>query len=193
MADDDATNLQPLRRRMVEWSDPAVLARAGHGLAGLGFLRKLMAGELPPPPLIALLGIDLVSAEPGRVTMRMMAGEYHYNPLGTVHGGAVASLLDSVMGCAVHSTLPHGRSFTTLEIKVNYLRAVTTASGPLTAVGEVVHAGRRQAVAEARLLDGSDRLCATASSTCLLLDVPARDRAEPEVIDPVLAAWTQSS
>ncbi len=125
--------------------------------------------------------------------MTMRAGEYHYNPLGTVHGGAIASLLDSVMGCAVHSKLPHGQSFTTLEIKVNYLRAITTASGPLTTVGEVVHGGRRQAVAEARLLDGSDRLCATASSTCLLLDASARDRTEPEVVDPVLAAWTQSA
>jgi uncharacterized protein (TIGR00369 family) len=171
-ASDLAPDLAPPRRRVVDWSDPAIVARAGHGRDGLAFLRAMLDGSVPPPPLIALLGIDLVSADPGRVTMRMMPGEYLYNPLGTVHGGALASLLDSAMGCAVQSTLPLGRGYTTLEIKVNYLRAVTTASGPLTAVGEVVHAGRRQAVAEARIGDGAGRLCATASTTCLLLDLP---------------------
>ncbi|MBE7246815.1 MAG: PaaI family thioesterase [Actinomycetospora chiangmaiensis] len=183
----------PSRRRIVEWSDPALVAKAGQGLDGLAFLRAMMAGEVPPPPLIALLGIDLVCADLGRVTMRMGPGEYLYNPLGSVHGGALASLLDSVMGCAVHSTLPLGRGYTTLEIKVNYLRAVTAASGPLTAVGEIVHAGRRQAVAEARLTDGTGRLCVTASTTCLLLDRPVQGDAAPPAADPLLKAWTRIS
>lgn len=187
MPTDTAPEPAPSRRRVVDWSDPAIVAQAGRGLDGLAFLRAMMAGAVPPPPLIALLGIDLVSAEPGRVTMRMEAGEYLYNPLGSVHGGALASLLDSVMGCAVHATLPPGRGYTTLEIKVNYLRAVTAASGLLTAVGAIVHAGRRQAVAEARLTDGAGRLCATASTTCLLLD------ASPPAPDPVVAAWTRIS
>ncbi|WP_336490344.1 PaaI family thioesterase [Methylobacterium nigriterrae] len=169
----------PVRRRVVEWADPRVTARAGQARAGLDFLRALIAGDVPPPPLIALLGIDLVSADAGRVTMRMGADEHLYNPLGSVHGGAIASLLDSVTGCAVHSTLPLGRGYTTLEIKVNYLRAVTAASGVLTAVGHVVHAGRRQAVAEARLSDAANRLCATASSTCLLFDLPEARAAAP--------------
>ncbi|MGT2488144.1 PaaI family thioesterase [Methylobacterium oryzae CBMB20] len=91
------------------------------------------------------------------------------------------------VSCAVHATLPLGRGYTTLEIKVNYLRAVTAASGPLTAVGEVVHAGRRQAVAEARLSDGAGRLCATASTTCLLIDLP------PPATEPVVAARTRVS
>ncbi|KQS74284.1 aromatic compound degradation protein PaaI [Methylobacterium sp. Leaf361] len=187
MPTDAALDTAPARRRVVEWSDPALVAKAGQGLDGLAFLRAMMAGDAPPPPLIALLGIDLVSAELGRVTMRMGPGEYLYNPLGSVHGGALASLLDSVMGCAVHATLPLGRGYTTLEIKVNYLRAVTAASGPLTAVGEVVHAGRRQAVAEARLSDGAGRLCATASTTCLLIDLP------PPATEPVVAARTRVS
>jgi uncharacterized protein (TIGR00369 family) len=193
MPTDTPLDPAPQRRRVVEWADPAVVARAGHKVDGLTFLRAMMAGEVPPPPLIALLGIDLVSAEPGGVTMRMEPGEYLYNPLGSIHGGALASLLDSVMGCAVHSTLPLGRGYTTLEIKVNYLRAVTAASGPLTAVGEIVHAGRRQAVAEARLRDGAGRLCATASTTCLLLDAATRSDTPPPDMDPVLEAWTRIS
>jgi uncharacterized protein (TIGR00369 family) len=193
MPTDTAPDPAPPRRRVVEWSDPTLVAKAGQGRDGLAFLRALMAGEISPPPLIALLGIDLVAAEPGRVTMRMGPGEYLYNPLGSVHGGALASLLDSVMGCAVHSTLPLGRGYTTLEIKVNYLRAVTAASGPLTAVGEIVHAGRRQAVAEARLTDGTGRLCATASTTCLLLDAPTRGDPPPPATDPVLPAWTRNA
>lgn len=173
--DDVVAAAQP-RRRVVEWSDPKALAGTGRNRAGLEFLRTLIAGEIPPPPLIALLGIDLVSADEGSVTMRMKAGEYLYNPLGSVHGGAIASLLDSVMGCAVHSTLPLGRGYTTLEVKLNFLRAVTVASGVLTAVGQVVHAGGRQAVAEARLSDEAGRLCATASTTCLVFDLPDASR-----------------
>lgn len=193
MVNNGASDSHPLRRRVVEWSDPALLAQASCSRDGLAFLRAMMAGELPPPPLIALLGIDLLSADPGRVTMRIMPGEYHYNPLGSVHGGVIASLLDSAMGCAVHSRLPLGCSFTNIEIKVNYLRSVTALSGPITAIGEVVHAGRWQAMAEAKLLDQADRLCATASTTCILLDAPAREQAKPVSPDPTLAAQPQTS
>ncbi|TNC09620.1 PaaI family thioesterase [Methylobacterium terricola] len=163
---------EPPRERRVAWADPRAIARAGHGMAGLDFLRALIAGAVPPPPIVTLMGITLAEAEPGRVTMRMPAGEYLYNPIGSVHGGALATLLDSVMGCAVHSTLPAGRGYTTLEIKVNYLRAVTAGSGCVTATGRIVHAGRRQAVAEASLADEAGRLCATASTTCLVFDLP---------------------
>ncbi|MGU3541804.1 PaaI family thioesterase [Methylobacterium sp. A52T] len=190
MSIDVAETAAPLRRRVVEWSDPAQVAEAGRGLDGLAYLRALRTGMVPPPPLVALLGIELVSADHGRVTMRMMPEEFHYNPLGSVHGGAIASLLDSVMGCAAHSTLPKGSGYTTLEIKVNYLRAVTTSSGPLTAVGEIVHVGRRQAVVEARLTDGMDRLCAIASTTCLLLDPSTRDGDRSSRPHPILEAWT---
>ncbi|QRE72659.1 PaaI family thioesterase [Methylobacterium aquaticum] len=169
----------PLRERRVTWSDPRAIAKAGQGLAGLDFLRALIAGAVPPPPIVALMGITLAEAEPGRVTMRMPAGEYLYNPIGSVHGGALATLLDSVMGCAVHSTLPAGRGYTTLEIKVNYLRAVTEVSGTVTATGRVVHAGRRQAVAEASLTDAAGRLCATASTTCLVFDLPPAREERP--------------
>ena len=167
------------RNRTFSWADPRAIARAGPGRAGLDFLHALMAGEIPSPPAVALLDIDLVAAEAGRVTMTMRAQEYLFNPLGSVHGGLIATLMDSVMGCAVHSTLPLGRGYTTLEIKVNYLRSVTEASGLVTAVGRVVYAGRQQAVAEASLTDEASRLCATATTTCLLFDLPAPDRAKP--------------
>ncbi len=106
--------------------------------------------------------------------MRMPAGDYLYNPIGTVYGGALATLLDSVMGCAVHTLVEASRGHTTLEIKVNDLRAVTVGLGLLTATREVVHGGRRRAVAEGRVHDAGGRLCATASTTCLLLDLPGR-------------------
>jgi uncharacterized protein (TIGR00369 family) len=160
------------RRRVVAWSDPNATARAGREMAGLDFLRALRDGALPPPPAIVLLGIELVAAEPGRVVMRLGPGEHLYNPLGSVHGGMIATLLDSVMGCAVHSTLPRGRFFTTLEIKVNYIRSVTATDGVVSAEGQVVQAGRRVAVAEARLTGADGRLYATASTTCLVFDLP---------------------
>ena len=167
----------PTRSRTVTWADPVAGARAMHGLPGLAALRAMIGGEIPPPPIVALTGIRMLAAEAGVVTMAMEPGEYLYNPLGSVHGGAIATLLDSVMGCAVHSTLPAGRGYTTLEIKVNYLRAVTEATGTVTATGRVVHAGRQQAVAEARLVDAAERVLAVASTTCLVFDLPAGARA----------------
>lgn len=161
-----------LRRRTVEWADPRSIAAAGQGLAGIDFLRALLEGDIPPPPAIQLLGIEFVAVDPGTARMRMPAAEYLFNPLGSVHGGSLATLLDSVMGCAVHSTLPAGRGYTTLEFKVNFLRAATERSGLLTAVGLVAHAGRQQAVAEGRISDEAGRLVATASTTCLLFDIP---------------------
>ena len=131
------------RRRTVTWEDPKAGARAGLALAGIDHLRAMMAGELPPPPIMALLGIELVSVEPGTVRMALAAGEHLYNPIGSVHGGVAATILDSVMGCAVHSLLPLGRGYTTLEIKVNYCRAMTEASGRVIGEGRVAHLGRQ--------------------------------------------------
>jgi uncharacterized protein (TIGR00369 family) len=160
------------RTRIVRWGDPKANAAAGRAMAGIDHLRAMMAGDLPPPPIMALLGIELVSVEPGVVAMAIEAGEHLYNPIGSVHGGVAATILDSVMGCAVHSRLPRGRGYTTLEIKVNYVRAITEASGRVVAEGRVAHLGGRAAVADARLVDAAGRLCATASTTCLVFDLP---------------------
>lgn len=165
------------RERTVSWEDPKAAAAAGAALSGLDYLRAMGEGRLPRPPALAVLGAELGSIEPGRVAMRLVPQEFHYNPLGSVHGGVTATLLDSVMGCAVHSTLPRGRGYTTLEIKVNYLRAITDATGEVTAEGRVVHAGRQAAVAEGHVVDARGRVYATASTTCLVFDRPGSDAA----------------
>jgi len=167
------------RERRITWSDPWVAAAAGAALSGLDYLRAMQEGRLAPPPALLLLGAEMGEVEQGRVTMRLVPQEFHYNPLGSVHGGFTATLLDSVMGCAVHSTLPAGRGYTTLEIKVNYLRAITDATGEVTAEGRVVHAGRQAVVAEGRVVDAHGRVHATASTTCLVFDRPAVAASRP--------------
>jgi uncharacterized protein (TIGR00369 family) len=148
-------------------------AEASRRMAGLDLLRGWLDGTVPEPPFAALVGLSVAEVEAGRIVMRLTPAEYHYNPIGTMHGGILATLLDSVMGCAVHSTLAKGRAYTSLEIKVNYVRAVTGGSGELTAEGTLVHGGRRSAVAEGKVHDANGRLCATASTTCLVFDLPA--------------------
>ena len=159
------------RTRIVQWEDPKALAAYIREHSGLEVFRKLLAGEGPPPPIMKLIGQTLEEVDEGRVVMKLEAGEWLYNPIGTVHGGAIATLLDSVMGCAVHTTLPKGRAYTSLEIKVNFLRAVTVEMGAITAEGRAVHVGRRSAVAEAKAFDAAGKLVATASTTCLVFDL----------------------
>ncbi|MDR3529546.1 MAG: PaaI family thioesterase [Rhodopila sp.] len=161
-----------IRERTISWSDPRLTAEAGRDMAGLDLMRGLQDGSVPGAPIAALIGMSIAEVDHGRIVMRLTPAEFHYNPIGVMHGGVLATLLDSVMGCAVHSTLPKGRAYTTLEIKVNYVRAVTNDSGELSAEGKVVHGGRRSAVAEAKVTDGKGRLCATASTTCMIFDQP---------------------
>jgi uncharacterized protein (TIGR00369 family) len=125
--------------------------------------------ELPPAPIAELVGFDLVELGEGRASFAMDPAERHYNPLGTVHGGIAATLLDSAMGCAVHTTLGEGENYTTLELKVNFVRAITEATGRVVATGSVIHRGGRVATAEARLTDGGGRLLAHGTSTCLIM------------------------
>jgi uncharacterized protein (TIGR00369 family) len=125
--------------------------------------------ELPHAPVAELLGFDLTELGDGQATFRMDPGERHYNPLGTVHGGVAATLLDSAMGVAVHTTLDEGETYTTLELKVNYVRAITQDTGTVVATGSVIHRGGRVATAEARLTDADGRLLAHGTSTCLIM------------------------
>ncbi|KGM33344.1 PaaI family thioesterase [Inquilinus limosus] len=164
-----------LRERVVRWQDPRALAAAGRGMSGRDFLQALADGRLPPPPIADLVGFTLTEIGDGRVVLTLEPDESHYNPIGSMHGGVIATVLDTVMGCAVHTTLPAGRGYTTLEIKVNYVRAVVAGAGPVQAIGRVIHAGRQTAVAEATLVDGRDRVLAHASTTCLIFGLPAAD------------------
>ena len=139
-------------------------------LTGLELLRRMTAGGAPDTPSIGqLLGMRFDELEHGRVVMSLETRPDFANPLGVVHGGIAATLLDSVVGCAVHTTLPAGVSYTTLELKVNYVRAVQTGGEKLTATGTVIHAGRRVATAEGRVVDDRDRLIAHATTTCMIL------------------------
>src|ERR671912_622303 len=157
------------RTRAVKWEDPRLLGEAGRGLSGLEFLQKIVRRELPPPPLAVLLNFDLVELDEGRATFAVEPAEYHYNPIGVVHGGLAATLLDSAMGCAVHSTLPAGAGYTTLEIKVNFIRPMTSQTKRVRCEAEVIHVGGRTATAEGKVLDAAGKLYAHATTTCIII------------------------
>ncbi|HTT73691.1 MAG TPA: PaaI family thioesterase [Thermoplasmata archaeon] len=156
------------REHLVRWSDPAPILERARTATGLELLRELASGRLPEPPIAALLGMRPTVVEPGRVVFECAPAEFMVSPLGTVHGGIVTVLLDSAMACAAQTQLPAGTDSTTLELKVNFVRAVTLASGRLRAEGRVVHPGSTIATAEGRLLDANDQLCAHATSTLLV-------------------------
>jgi uncharacterized protein (TIGR00369 family) len=158
------------RTRTYSWEDPFTVVNAASGLTGLEVLQKIVAGDLPPPPIAATLDFSLVEVERGKAVFEGEPAEFHYNPIGIVHAGLAATLLDSAMGCAFVSTADAGTSWTTLELKANFTRAMTVETGRVRCEGTVVHAGRRVATTEARLEDASKRLLAHATSTILVLD-----------------------
>jgi uncharacterized protein (TIGR00369 family) len=161
----------PRRTRTVTWHEPGPSTAKGLTMAGVDYLRAMADGDLPQPPIGGLLRFDIVSADPGRVVFACEPDESAYNPIGAIHGGLVCTLLDSVTGCALHSTLPAGKGYTSVEIKVNYLKAVRLASGTLTATGTVVKAGSRVGFAEGVVTDAGGAVVATASSTLLVFDL----------------------
>jgi uncharacterized protein (TIGR00369 family) len=161
----------------VSWDDPMAAYAAGKGLSGLHYMQKLIAGEIAVPPIMRLIGYALLEVGEGRAVFGVMPAEQHYNPIGVVHGGIAMTLLDSAMGCAVHTLLPSGMGYTTLEAKTNLVRAITRETGALRATGKVIHQGRSTATAEARLEDATGRLYAHASATCILIGTAAADRA----------------
>jgi uncharacterized protein (TIGR00369 family) len=164
-------NTAPERSRVVEWEDPMIGAGLAKTMSGLEYMQALIDGSIPPPPIVSLLRMTPISAEVGKVTFTCEPDESMYNPIGTVHGGLVCTLLDSVLGCAIQTTLPFGQAYTSLEIKVNYLRPVMADTGQLTAVGIVTKPGRRAAFAEGTVVDAGGKLIATASSTLLVFPV----------------------
>ncbi len=153
----------------VSWSDPEALAAAGRSMAGIDFLRAIRDGRLPSPPIAELLGFRLAEVEPGHAVFEVIPGEQHYNPIGVVHGGLAMTLLDSAMGCSVQTHMPAGGGYTTLEAKTNLVRAISSQTGKLRAVGKLINLGKRVATAEGRLEDLSGKLYAHASTTCLVL------------------------
>ena len=159
------------RTRTITWQDPGPGTLQGLSMPGIDYMQAVMKGELPAAPIAATMQFDLVEAEVGRVVFTCTPDESAYNPIGAVHGGLVCTLLDSVAGCALHSTLPQGKGYTSVEIKVSYLKAVRLSSGLLTATGAVVKAGSRVGFTEGVVTDASGAIVATASSTLLVFDL----------------------
>lgn len=159
------------RSRTVHWEDPAPGVAVMPTVSGLAYLQKMIAGELPPPPIANLMGMTLTEAETGRAVFVCEPDESHYNPIGTVHGGLVCTLLDSAIGCAVQSTLAQGQGYTSIEIKVNYLRPVFAGSGPLTCSATVTKPGNRVAFADGVVTDGSGKTVATATGSLLVFPI----------------------
>ena len=160
-----------VRTRTISWEDPVEAFSRGRELSGIDYLYAIRDGELPPPPIAALMGFAPVEVEEGRVVFAVEPAEYHYNPIGVVHGGLAATLLDSAMGCAVQTLLPAGVGYTTLEVKVNYVRPMTRDTGRVLAEATVLHRGSRVATAEGKVYaEDTGKLLAHATTTCLLLE-----------------------
>lgn len=157
------------RSRTIHYQVPGKDKQALFAKSGLEQLRAVAAGEAPAPPISSHIGLEFVTVTEGDVVMTAVPDESHYNPIGSVHGGFFATILDSVCGCAVHSTLPAGVGYTSLEIKVSFLRPITADTGPVTAHGWVIRSGRSVAFADADIRDNDGRILATASSTCLII------------------------
>lgn len=156
------------RSLTVTWDDPASGAEAAREMSGLEYLRAMARGELPGVPMASLMGFGVAEIEEGRVIFECVPGEQHYNPIGSVHGGLACTLFDSAMGCAVHSALPAGVGYTTVELKVNFLRPISVQTGKLSCEGTTIHVGGRIATAEARLTDEAGKLYGHATTTCMI-------------------------
>jgi uncharacterized protein (TIGR00369 family) len=164
------------RRRAVSWEDPLVGAALALDLSGLDYLRAIAAGRIPPPPVAVLLGMGVVDVQLGRVTFSLEVGEHLYNPIGSVHGGVFCTLLDSAMGCAVHSALDRGQAYTTLELKVNLVKPLTVDTPSVVATGQVISTGRRVATASGQINGPDGTLYAHATTTCLVFAPAQRAR-----------------
>ena len=170
MADDPL----PPRSKTIAWDDPRPAARKARELSGSEFFDAMRRGQLPEPPFGKLLGIDLFDAGEGRFVMTLQPQEVHYNPMGCVHGGILATLLDSVMSAAVHTALPAGRAYLTREITVTFLRPVFEATGEIMAEGQVISIEGSTAISEGRIIAQDQRVYATGRATCAVFDRGSR-------------------
>lgn len=157
--------------RTYTWTDPAFDPEKVKHLSGLEYLQAIARGDLPAAPIGATLGMErphLEDVQEGRVVFRLRPQGFHYNPIGSVHGGVYATILDSAVACAIHSTLPAGATYTTLELKVNYLRPLLEGGPEVQAIGEVIHVTRQTGLAEGRIVDENGKIYAHATTTCLI-------------------------
>ena len=160
------------RERTIDWEDPMVVAKLARDRGGKAFLQGVKEGIFPQPPIARLMGYRLAEVATGRVAFELEPAEYHFNPLGSVHGGVISTLLDSSMTSAIMSALPEGVACTTIEIKVNYIRPVLLQTGLVRAEAETIHVGRKIATAQGKLFDKSGKLYAHGTTTSSVFDVP---------------------
>ena len=157
------------RSLTINWQDPIAAFDAGKNLSGLEYMKEMIAGRIAAPPIMSLMGFRLAQVGDGLAVFECEPCEQHYNPIGVVHGGLAMTLLDSAMGCCVHTRLPAKVGYTTLEAKVNMVRAITAKTGTIRATGKVIHLGGKTATAEARLEDAAGKLYAHGTTTCIIL------------------------
>lgn len=143
-------------------------AQVAPTMSGMEYLQAIIRGEIPPPPIARLMDFDLVEIAPGRAVFSVEPAEYHYNPIGVVHGGLASTLLDSALGCAIHTMLPAGTGYTTVELHVNFLRPLTTTTGRVRCEADVLHVGRSMGTAQAKILDAAGKLYGHATTTCMI-------------------------
>jgi uncharacterized protein (TIGR00369 family) len=172
------TQTQPapaaVRTRTYAWSDPAIVASKLGTMSGIEQLRSMITGDIPAPPIMATLDMEAIEVvDEGVVRVFLTPQEFHYNPLGSMHGGVISALLDTAAGCSVHTTLARGTGYTSLDLHTRFLRPITVASGRLRCEGTVINRSRQTALAEANLYDTAGRLVAHATSTCLIFPIPA--------------------
>jgi uncharacterized protein (TIGR00369 family) len=157
--------------RTIEWEDPEAGFEAVKNKSGMDYLNAMNAGSLPLSPLVRTLDFRVESIEKGKVVFSFIPQGFHYNPIGSVHVGVLSSLLDSAMGCTLHSVLEAGSIYTTLELKVNFLKAATIHSGKLLATGKLIHTGQTTALVESTITDEQGRIFAHGTSTCLIKSI----------------------
>jgi uncharacterized protein (TIGR00369 family) len=161
---------QSTRTRTLLWQDPVASAAVGAQMDGLRYMEAIAAGRVPPAPIAVLMRMRPIELAEGRAVFEGEPGEEHYNPIGVVHGGYAATLLDSALGCSVHTTLPAGVGYTSLGLEAKYVRPITRETGAVICSAKVLYRGRRQATAEANLTASkSGKLLAHATSTCMIL------------------------
>jgi uncharacterized protein (TIGR00369 family) len=182
----DANSPEAIAQRTQEWIDQYTEVRAKLGSTGgvatkdqiagkTGFetIEAMLRGEIPYPYISDTMDFGIVQVAYGEVVFQGIPQLKHYNPLGSVHGGWYATLLDSAVGCAVHTMMPAGRGYTTAELSVNIVRAASVKTGPLRAIGKVIHCGRQLATAEGRIVGPDGKLYAHATTTCLVFELPS--------------------
>jgi uncharacterized protein (TIGR00369 family) len=159
--------------RTYGWGDPREMHKAGEGLSGLEFMRLLATDQLGRTPMLATLNYRFGTVEEGLVEFICTPGDFMYNPIGVVHGGVAATLLDSAASCAVQTTLPAGTAYTTLDLTVHLLRPIATDLGEIRAIGTVLNTGRRTALGASEVRDANGRLLAHATASCMLFPTDA--------------------